>query len=155
MVNVPTGVWINEEGRIVRPPEVAYSSNQAFLTIKINGKDYVDGLRDWVEKGDKSVYAMKPEEITKKVKPRSTDEALAEPNFKLGVYFHNAGKEDLAKKYWETAQKLNPDDWNYHRQDWSFTPAEANKNWMAKYKALDGKPYYAPLELPKQTVPQN
>ena len=25
MINVPTGVWIDEEGRMVRPPEVAYS----------------------------------------------------------------------------------------------------------------------------------
>ncbi|MGH9141580.1 MAG: hypothetical protein ACRD2I_10635 [Vicinamibacterales bacterium] len=25
------------------------------------------------------------------------------------------------------AQTLNPDDWNYHRQEWSFTPSEAGK----------------------------
>ena len=29
MVNVPTGVWIDEQGKIVRPSEVAYSRDMA------------------------------------------------------------------------------------------------------------------------------
>ena len=74
---------------------------------------------------------------------------MADVNFKLGVYFHVAGDEERANKYWETAEKLNPDSWNYHRQDWSFTPKEANKNWVKKVGQLNGKDYYVPLKLPK------
>ncbi|MCZ6618701.1 MAG: redoxin domain-containing (seleno)protein, partial [Gammaproteobacteria bacterium] len=43
------------------------------------------------------------------------------------------------------AQRLNPDSWNYHRQDWSFTPEEAGANWQKKAQALT-KPYYEPIE---------
>jgi hypothetical protein len=45
------------------------------------------------------------------------------------------------------AQRLAPDNWNYHRQAWSFTPKDATRLWFQKVRALDGKPYYAPLEF--------
>ena len=63
MVNVPTGVWIDEQGHVVRPPEVAYSRNVALLSIKVNGSDYVAGLRDWVEHGPQSRYVSTPDEL--------------------------------------------------------------------------------------------
>lgn len=44
------------------------------------------------------------------------------------------------------AQALNPDSWNYHRQDWSFTPAEAGINWQRKVQTLGDKPYYRPID---------
>ncbi len=67
-------------------------------------------------------------------------------SFKLGVWFHDNGNQQLAAKYFEHAQQLNPDDWNYHRQEWSFTPQEAGKKWMEKFQKLD-KPYYPTLEI--------
>lgn len=149
MVNVPTGVWINEEGVLVRPPEVAYSGDVALLSIKVQGSEYVAALRDWVEKGAASEFAMKPEEVAAKITPRTNEELLADSHFKLANHFHFAKNEALSNKHWEAAQKLNPDSWNYHRQDWSFTPQEAGANWMAKYRSLGEKPYYAPLELKK------
>jgi len=46
----------------------------------------------------------------------------------------------------ERAQALNPDDWNYHRQEWSFTPAEAGKKWLEKFQKTK-EPYYPKLDL--------
>jgi len=147
MVNVPTGVWIDEQGRIVRPPEVAYSRDVALLSIKVNGSDYVAGLRDWVDKGPQSKYAMAPDELRDSLAARPTDEALADAHFKLATYFKERNDAQLAQKHWQKAQALNPESWNYHRQEWSFT-SDANRNWMAKFRALGDKPYYAPLKLP-------
>lgn len=153
MVNVPTGVWIDEEGYIVRPPEVAYSYDVKATfggkEMSVPGGAYVSALKDWVAKGKESEFAMTPEEVTGKLTPRTDDEAKAEAAFQLGVYFHEHGNEDLANKHWETAQQLRPDSWNYHRQDWSFTPSEAGVNWMKKFQSLGDEPYYAPLELPE------
>ncbi|MBI3735560.1 redoxin domain-containing protein [Candidatus Sumerlaeota bacterium] len=148
MVNVPTGVWIDEQGRIVRPGEVAYTSHVKLLNIEVDGSEYVTALRDWVDKGEKSEFALKPDEIQKRTHLRDLNLETADANFRLGVYFHLAGDEARAKQYWETAQKLNPDNWNYHRQDWSFTK-DANKNWLAKVKNLGEKTYYEPLKLKK------
>ena len=61
------------------------------------------------------------------------------------------GNAELASKYWRHAQELNPDDWNYHRQEWSFTPQEASKKWREKFDRLE-RPYYPKLDMttPKQ-----
>ena len=44
----------------------------------------------------------------------------------------------------ERAQQLNPDDWNYHRQDWSFGP-NAGRKWLEKSQKSDRKDY--PLDI--------
>lgn len=148
LVNVPSGVWIDEQGRIVRPGEVAYTTAQV-LGQPVGGDRYVAALRDWVARGTESPYVLSRDDLRRRLPRRSTEIARADACFRLGVFFHEAGREDLADLYWERAQALNPDSWNYHRQDWSFTPREAMRNWMQKFRALDGKPYYAPLDLPE------
>ena len=92
-------------------------------------------LRDWVANGDKSEYVLSDEEFARRVKPRSAAEMEAEASFKLAVWFQQAGDAERAAKYFERAQALNPDDWNYHRQEWSFT-GEAGKKWLEKFKGL-------------------
>ncbi len=152
MVNVPTGVWINENGIIVRPPETAYSSNVELAMggkkLSSNGADYVAALKDWVAKGADSTFAMTPEQVTAKMSPRTAEQAKAEALFQLGVHFQHAGDEARANRYWQEAETMRPESWNYHRQDWSFTPAEAGKNWLKKFQLLGDAEYYPKLDLP-------
>lgn len=150
-INVPMGIWIDEDGRVVRPAEPAWNSDQVMKiadgkNIVTEGGVYTAALRDWVKNGSRSAYALSAEEFARRVKPRSAAEMEADASFKLAVYFHDTGKNELAAKYWERAQQLNPDDWNYHRQEWSFTPAEAGKKWMDKFQKLD-QPYYPKLDI--------
>ena len=63
MVNVPSGVWIDEEGRIVRPPETAYSRRHRFGPIVVGDERYTAALRDWVARGAESEYALDAEEL--------------------------------------------------------------------------------------------
>ena len=58
MVNVPTGVWIDERGRIVRPNEVAFIDDRFKSFTKMDSAPYIDAIRDWVSNGPKSVYAL-------------------------------------------------------------------------------------------------
>lgn len=148
MVNVPSGVWIDEEGRIVRPPEVAYSKEQKVLGTTIGDDRYIAGLRDWVAKGPESRFVMPPEKLERKLARRDPKLRRADAHFKIGVYFHQTGDKESAQKHWQQAQTLNPDSWNYHRQDWSFDPTTASRKWFGKFRALAGKPYYEPLDLP-------
>jgi hypothetical protein len=51
-------------------------------------------------------------------------------------------------KYWHRARELNPDDSNYHRQEWSFTPQQAGRKWTEKFQKFEG-PYYPKLDIAK------
>ena len=148
------GIWIDEQGRVVRPAEPAWTTSTAIRignnqAITIEGDLYLAGIRDWVRKGAASEYVLSDEEFARRVKARSPAEMEADASFKLAVWFHDKGDSALAAKYWKRAQELNPDDWNYHRQDWSFTPSEAGKKWREKYDQMSG-PYYPKLDIPKK-----
>jgi hypothetical protein len=148
--NVPTGVWIDERGRVVRPGEPAWTTSRTSTyggkALVTEGAEYVAAIRDWVAKGDRSVYALSDAAFAARVKPRSENEMEAEANFALAVWFHHSQHPDLARKHFERAQALNPNDWNYHRQDWSFTPDAAGAKWLDKFQKLE-TPYYPKLEL--------
>ena len=149
LLNVPTGVWIDERGRVIRPGEPAWNSDRTYDSagkIVTEGEAYVAALRDWVANGDRSPYVLSDEEFFARVRPRSLAEMEADATFKLAVWFKHAGRHDKAAVYFARAERLNPDDWNYHRQDWSFTPEEAGKKFQEKVQKLD-KPYYPKLEL--------
>ena len=64
----------------------------------------------------------------------------------MRVWFTQAGNAERAGRYIKRAQELNPDDWNYHRQEWSFTPQDAGKQWLEKFQKLE-TPYYPKREL--------
>jgi tetratricopeptide (TPR) repeat protein len=147
------GIWVDEKGRVVRPAEPAWTTDSTLKigakSIVTEGASYVGALRDWVSNGESSKYALSDDEFARRVKPRSAAEMEADASFKLAVYFHEQGNHELAAKYWQKAEALNPDDWNYHRQDWSFTPDQAGKKWLDKFQKLDA-PYYPKLEIKPQ-----
>lgn len=148
-INVPTGVWIDERGKVVRPGEPAWTTSrtQTFggKALVTEGEAYVAAIRDWVANGDRSEFVLSDEAFAARVKRRSNNEMEADASFAMAVHFYGAKDLASAKKYFERAQALNPDDWNYHRQDWSFG-GEAGAKWMEKFQKLD-EPYYPKLEL--------
>ena len=66
MVNVPTGVWINEQGKIVRPNEVAFVDDRFKVFTGLDSAGYLNALKDWAQKGDKSAYVMSEEKRPKR-----------------------------------------------------------------------------------------
>jgi hypothetical protein len=151
MVNVPTGVLIDEEGRVVRFDEGAYSQTFQLGTMTIGTDEYRPIVADWVRKGAASELVFSPEEMAERLPRRDQGQLEADAHFRLASYLVAQGERDAAEAHWAEAQRLHPESWNYHRQDWSFTPAEAGPNWFRKFQGLEGKPYYAPIEKPGET----
>ena len=145
LVNVPSAVWIDEAGYVRRIDEGTYAEVHKLGEFEFGRVDYAPMVANWVAEGEKSPHVKPVGELT--LASPSDDHARAEPTFKLGVYFHQMGDEAKANHYWEIAQALNPDSWNYARQDWSITtPEQAGENWAKKFQTLEGRPYYKPIE---------
>ena len=149
-VNVPTGVWIDERGKVVRPGEPAWTTSKTNTyggkQLVTEGEEYVAAIRDWVVNGERSAYVLSDDAFAARMKRRSANEMEGDASFALAVWFYQANNMESAKKYFEHAQELNPDDWNYHRQDWSFTPDKAGAKWLEKFQKLD-EPYYPKLDM--------
>lgn len=69
-----------------------------------------------------------------------------------GILADHTGDFERATTYFERAQRLNPGDWNYHRQEWSFHP-NAGRKWLEKFQLLD-TPYYPTLDIKPEPKPK-
>jgi tetratricopeptide (TPR) repeat protein len=151
MVNVPTGVWIDERGRIVRPNEVAFVDDRFKSFTKMESAPYIDAIRDWAQHGSKSAFVLSESELKARLKPPSDDRARADAEFGLGEYLYKAGKGADAISHFKEAQRLDPDNWNYKRQAWKLSDAERDygTNFQREVQKLNGRPYYEPHKLPE------
>lgn len=151
LVNVPTAVWINERGRIVRPPEVAYVDNRFKNLHGLDAAPYLDGIRDWVANGERSAFVVPEPQLKQQMQPQPREWALAAAEFGLAEYLYGAGYGEDAIPHYKEAQRLNPENWNYKRQAWALSDAERDygTSFMKEVQKLQGKPYYAPRKLPE------
>ena len=149
MVNVPTGVWIDERGRIVRPNEVAFIDDRFKSFTGMDSAPYITAIRDWAAKGSKSVYVLSDAELKARLKPPGNDRARADAEFSMAEYLYKQGKGADAIPHFKEAQRLDPDNWNYKRQAWALSDAERDygTNFKKEVQKLNGKPYYEPLKL--------
>jgi tetratricopeptide (TPR) repeat protein len=151
MVNVPTAVWIDERGRIVRPAEVAFVDDRFKSFTNIESAPYIDAIRDWTTKGQASKYVMSENQLREHMKPQSTERGMADVEFGLAEYLYKQGKGTDAIPHFKEAQRLAPDNWNYKRQAWALSDAERDygTNFRKEVEKLNGKPYYEPRKLPQ------
>ena len=156
MVNVPTGVWINEQERIVRPNEVAFVDDRFKNFTGLDSEPYLNALRDWLEKGEKSIYAMSEEKLRERLTQHDPNFVLAAAEFGLGEHLYKEGHLSEAIPHFKEAQRLNPKSWNYKRQAWALS--DAKRDYGTSFgeevqKIGGGKNYYAVPDLPEAPKP--
>lgn len=171
VVNVPSGIWIDEEGTIVRPPEPAHPRRPAFLdravppdaspaerertllvkALHVEAERYVAALRDWVKRGGESAYALSADEVVRRSRPRPIEEATAAAHFALGQALYARGAESAAIEHFRKAQRLHPTNWTYRRDAWSLAGADREAvygtSWVDEVKREGVENYYPPLRL--------
>lgn len=156
MVNVPTGVWINEQGKIVRPNEVAFVDDRFRNLTGLDSSLYLNALKDWAEKGDKSVYVMSEAKLQAKLGPPDADANQASAEFGLGEQLYKTGHLAEAIPHFKEAQRLNPKSWNYKRQAYKLSSESDYGTTFAQevQKAGGGQVYYPLPDLPKDASPK-
>lgn len=167
MVNVPQAVWIDEEGRIVRPPETAGSMDaframdrktftfpdEAVAERNRVKTQYFDAVRDWVRRGSGSVHAMNATRAAEKLKLPDATIAEAHARFHLGRYLLREGREAEAQVQMAEASRLHPDSWAMWRQAAAKDTrglASGPEFWN-RVDALGSRYYYPPAEIDAMT----
>jgi hypothetical protein len=151
-VNVPSGAWIDEDGRIVRINEGVYAGAHTIkkgpITVNFGSEVYGTAVRDWVTNGAESKFVWSAEEVRAHLKPSNDSTLLADPTFKMGLHFKDRGDDARAETYFKQAQRLAPDNWNYHRQSWTYAgETSAFMNWYKKAHAPGAGRYYDAMGL--------
>ena len=173
IVNVPTAVWIDEEGRIVRPPEPA-GVNEAFKAIDLatfslppdaieSGSRarnrYLNAVRDWVRRGPESPAALSPEEVLHRMGTgaRWGDPTKAAAHFRIAEALYRRKDPEAAQGHFAEAARLWPENWAYQRQARQLSDPDtvgeldAGPEFWRSLEARGAGTFYPPVDLPDTT----
>jgi peroxiredoxin len=144
-INVPTVVWIDEAGRIVRAPKVEHASNMYAFAHSLDCEPHLAALRRWVKEG---VPDMSQADVEAQQLAPTWDEQMARAEFALGWRLHQAGLTDKAKAHFARAEELAPLDWTIRRGTMRLRDqdpfGEAFGRAWSEWDAM-GRPDYATL----------
>ena len=163
LVNVPQAVWIDEAGRIVRPPESAGADdgframdrNTGAMSAEVLAQRqqrktaYLDAVRHWARHGSASVNALDAREAIARLPQPSDAEAEAHAWFRLGQHLQASGQAAEALAAFSKATALHPASWAMWRQIAAkdargFASGAA---FWARVDALGDRPYYPPADI--------
>jgi hypothetical protein len=174
---VPFGLWIDEQGNIVRPPEVAFTprdepaADRAEQTARMleqlppdrrevvagmmkfttDTSRYAVALRDWVANGASSRYVMAPDDVVEHSRPRPPEAAEAAAEFELAQHLHRAGHKLDAVPHFARAHELDPANWSYPREAFSLVDESMGNPYGTDLLAEVGRvgvdTFYPPLDI--------
>ena len=172
MVNVPSSIWVDEDGVIVRPTELCAIARSEWADVqppedasdkikemwamvrglpRVDADRYVAAMRDWVAKGAASEFAMTPSEVVAASSTRRTETSAAAAHFDLGQHLHRTGFAADARVHFKEAHRLQPENWTYKRNAWELATPGAQgpsefyeSNWSDEVRAIGAENYYAP-----------
>lgn len=138
IVNVPSTVWLDEEGRVVKPPTIAPGDDQFLEFTEVTADRHHDALRSWARGGQAPT-----------VEPPRDDEDLrrARTERRLAAWLHRHGHKELAEQHFAAAVDLAPLDFTIRR---SSMPLRGKDPFGAEFFELweewqaAGRPGYQP-----------
>jgi hypothetical protein len=145
VVNVPTVLWIDERGRIVRPNDVGFGTDTFKHITGLEAARHLAALRAWV-RGERPAPA--PDE-TRRLQALPTEaDQRARAEFALGQWLWAQGRQAAAERCFQRAGALAPHDFTIRR---GTMPMRGADSMGPEFRAMlqdwvgAGKPYYRPL----------
>jgi len=163
LVNVPQATWIDEQGRIVRPPETAGSTDgframdrktfampEAAMAERARVKSlYLDAVRDWARHGAASRHVLDAARAAAGLARPDATIAEAHARYRLGLQLLRQGEAEEAQALMAEAIRLHPDSWAMWRQAAAKDARglASGPAFWARVDALGSRPYYAPVDI--------
>ena len=91
--------------------------------------------------------------MVERSRPRDSGRSRAAACFELGQHLHRSGRPDDAVRWFREAHRLQPENWTYKRQAWSFAdplqgPTEQyESDWLTEFRRVGAENYYPAVEL--------
>jgi peroxiredoxin len=111
ITNVPSTVWVDEAGRVVKAPTISPGDDQFRDFTQIDAAAHHDALRAWVRDGALPGVGSG----AGVAQERTADEQVALAERRLGAWLHGAGDSDAARTHFARAVELAPWDWTVRR----------------------------------------
>ena len=142
MINIPTVVWIDETGTIVRPNEPAFGSDMFKDFHGMDPEIHKNELRAWVRHG---TLPFTTDEVHARQMFPTADEQLARTEFALAWHLHQAGHNEAAERHFVRAGQLSPDDFMIRRGSMPIRGLDPmGEPFFELYQEWEtrGRPYY-------------
>jgi peroxiredoxin len=142
VVNVPSVVWLDEDGRVVKPPTIAPGDDRFKDFTEVDAEAHHDALRAWVQGGE-SPPAPAPED--------SGDLRTARAERRLAAWLHRDSQTDAAERHFAAAVALAPLDFSIRRASMrrrGQDPFGADFTELWQEWSDAGRPGYAPTTSP-------
>jgi hypothetical protein len=145
IVNVPTVVWIDEGGHIVRPNDVAFGTDRFRHLTGLDSGRVLERLRAWV-RGNQPALPEAQVRAWQAVPTPADQQARAE--FGLGQWLYARGRRAAAERHYIRAGELAPHDFTIRRGTLPMRGIDPmgpvfrqmHRDWTAA-----GNRYYRPL----------
>ena len=145
LVNVPTVLWIDARGRIVRPNDVAFGADTFKPLTGLSSAHHLRALRAWVRD---EAPALSAEQVRHHQRLPTEADQQARAEFGLGQWLWAQGRTQAAERHFVRGGELAPHDFTIRRGTMpmrgidSMGPQfrEMRQAWGAA-----GHPYYRPL----------
>jgi peroxiredoxin len=109
ITNVPSTVWVDEAGRVVKPPTISPGDDQFRDFTQIDAAAHHDALRRWVTDGEL------PTADEAQIVIRTVEQQLALAEQRLGAWLLAQDEPHAARAHLARATELAPWDWTVRR----------------------------------------
>ncbi|MFI5958401.1 redoxin domain-containing protein [Cryptosporangium sp. NPDC051539] len=105
IVNVPTVVWLDEEGRLVRPQDSQTATDTFRDWNHLSAEASGEALRRWVRDGD---AGLTPEQVREHLRLPSADDQRARAETRLAAWLADHDQGDAAERHFAAAAAAAP-----------------------------------------------
>ena len=112
VVNVPTLIWIDEDGRVCRPNDAQFGTDTFTQFHHKRSGPYLEMIRAWVRTGEGALGS----EQVRGLQLRPTAESqLARVERSVAWHLAQRGRQRAAEAHFQRAEELAPGDWTIRR----------------------------------------
>ncbi|MFC5887798.1 TlpA disulfide reductase family protein [Kitasatospora sp. CM 4170] len=145
LLNVPTVVWVDEEGRIARPNDTQFATDLFRSMSGLDSAKALDALRRWVTTGDSG---LGPETVSELTRTGTAEQQQARTEAALALWLLRHGRQEAAERHFTAAAELAPEDVTTWRSAMPLLGVDPmGEEYFARRTALEeaGVPIYRPL----------